>query len=85
MEVLNSRLRVEMELTMSKSEQNKSDQNRPEQDRSDLQPVFLESTEAIPEESTGRIRWIGWSALITSSLSERAEQIEKKKKAEEKE
>lgn len=84
MKVLNSRLRVEMELTMSKSEQNKSDQNRPEQDRSELQPVFLESTEAIPEES--REDWLDRVvALITSSLSERAEQIEKKKKAEEKE
>lgn len=82
--MLNSRLRVEMELTMSKSEQNKSDQNRPEQDRSELQPVFLESTEAIPEES--REDWLDRVvALITSSLSERAEQIEKKKKAEEKE
>ena len=79
MKVLNSRLRVEMELTMSKSEQNKSDQNRPE-----LQPVFLESTEAIPEES--REDWLDRVvALITSSMSERAEQIEKKKKAEEKE
>jgi len=69
---------------MSKSEQNKSDQNRPEQDRPELQPVFLESTEAIPEES--REDWLDRVvALITSSLSERAEQIEKKKKAEEKE
>ena len=84
MKVLNSRLRVEMELTMSKSEQNKSDQNRPEQDRSEPQPVFLESTEAIPEES--REDWLDRVvAQLTASLSEQAEQIEKKKKAEEKE
>ena len=84
MKVLNSRLRVEMELTMSKSEQNKSEQNKSDQNRPELQPVFLESTEAIPEES--REDWLDRvGALITSSLSERAEQIEKKKKAEEKE
>ena len=84
MKLLNSRLRVEMELTMSKSEQNKSEQNKSDQNRPELQPVFLESTEAIPEES--REDWLDRVvALITSSLSERAEQIEKKKKAEEKE
>ena len=69
---------------MSKSEQNKSEQNRPEQDRSEPPLVILESTEAISAES--HEEWIDRVlALLTSSLSEHNEQIEKKKKAEEKE